>query len=111
MDKLILYIVMAGLATSVSAWAGGACCPGAAKAKSNQAKQEMACTAGLKGIELTAEQQARIAEIEAECKAAGCSETSCARSMEKIREVLTDEQRALYDAQTRPVGKAKRGCG
>ena len=94
---LVVAAVVAG-----QAWAGGSCCPMSKKAS------ESACSKALSGIELTAEQQTQINAIEAECKAEGSTKEACSKSMEKIRNVLTEEQRTKFDASCEK-GK-KEGC-
>jgi Spy/CpxP family protein refolding chaperone len=97
------------VAGGVSSWAGSACCAAGGKAKAE--KSYSSCTKALSGIDLTEEQKAKIEKIEAACKAEGCTVESCAKSMDEIRAVLTDEQRAQYDARLGKADKAKKGCG
>lgn len=104
------FLVIAGAcvisASAVSSFAGSACCA-AGKATSEQ----YACTQALSGLELSAEQQAKIAEIEAACKAEGMTAEACAKSRDQIRAVLTDEQRAQFDANWNKKSKKDGSCG
>lgn len=98
MKKIMLVIAVTGLMVAAGqVWAGSACaakCGMKSAAKSYSDK----CSSGLTGIELTSEQEAKVASIKAECKDAGMTKAACDSSMVKIREVLTEEQRAKYDA-------------
>ncbi len=112
MKKLLIVCAALLVAGTVSSWAGGACCAAGAKAKSEKSeKAYSACTAALSGMDLTADQKAKISEIEAACKAEGSTMDACAKSMDQIRAVLTDEQRAQFDAKVGKADKAKMGCG
>lgn len=103
MKKLILIATIIASA-AVASWAGGACCPGG-KSKATSKSYDNACTRPLAGMELTEEQKAKIAEIEAACKAEGCSKAACDRAAAQIREVLTDDQRQQYDAKYSKASK------
>lgn len=108
MKKLMMWVAMLGVAALAGeVFAGGGCCP-ASKAK--KSGYDSACSSALSGIELTAEQKAEIAKIEDECKAKGSTVDACSDSMAKIRNVLTDDQRASFDAATAKSSK-KAGCG
>jgi len=96
MNKLVLLAVAGSIALAGHVWAGGGCCP-ASKSEKSASKKYSSCTKALKGIELSDEQKAQIAAIEAECEAEGMTAEACAKSMDKIRSVLTDEQRSTYD--------------
>ncbi len=104
--KLIIALATLAIAAATSTYAGGACCAVGAKAQADKA----ACTTALSGIELSAEQQARIAEIESACKAEGMTADACAKSRDEIRAVLTDDQREQFDAKW-DKKSAKKGCG
>lgn len=103
--KLFVAIAAVAIAAATASFAGGACCPAGGKAKA----EKSACTQALSGIELSAEQQAKIAEIEAACKAEGMTADACSKSMKEIRAVLTDDQRAQFDAKCE--AKGKKSCG
>jgi Spy/CpxP family protein refolding chaperone len=108
--KKFLTVCTALLVTSaLTTWAGAACCAAGGKAKAD--KSYSACTRALSGIELTAEQKAKIDEIEAACKAEGMTVEACAKSMDQIRQVLNDEQRAKFDAQLGKIDHSTKGCG
>ncbi len=100
----VLAALMAAFVLAGQAWAGGSCCPMGGKKKSSD------CSKYLSGIELTADQQEKISKIEEECKAQGSSPEACKSSMSAIRDVLTDDQRATFDAACKKEGK-KEGCG
>ena len=92
MKKLVVLIVAGVIALgSISAWAGGSCC--ASKKKNGYAS----CTDHMSALNLTDNQKAKIADIEAACKAAGSNKESCAKAKEEISAVLTDEQRTQWD--------------
>lgn len=102
MNRMMLSLLVAGLVTGAgSVWAGSGCCSWtASKAREAkvEAKKEMACAKALTGIELTEDQTEKVAAITAECEAAGCSKEACDASVASIREVLTDDQKAAFDA-------------
>ncbi len=106
--------MMSGVAAVVllagSAFAGGACCP----SKKGAEKEGMsACSKATSGLELSAEQQAKIAEIEAACKASGSSEEACQKAKADIRALLTDDQKTKFDASWDKKNAKKSGgsCG
>lgn len=101
MAALVAALVVAG-----QAYAGSSCCPMSGKKKS----ADSSCQKYLSGIELTADQKEKITAIEDDCKAKGSTPEACEASMAKIREVLTDDQRAAFDAAAGKSGK-KEGCG
>ena len=109
-----VWLAMAAAAAVMaasSAWAGcGGCAAGAAGDK-GATGAEMSCDKGcmkaLKGLELTAEQQAKVKEIRKTCKAGGCSDEACQKAVADIRGVLTAEQAAKFDEAVKAAG----GCG
>jgi len=110
MNKWVLLVVAGSIALAGNVWAGGACCP-ASKSDKSASKKYSSCTKALKGIELSDEQKAQISAIEAECEAEGMTAEACAKSMDKIRAVLTDEQKASYDeACGKSTGAKGGGC-
>lgn len=110
MIKLAVICAALLVAGSVNSFAGGACCAAGGKEKAE--KSYSSCSKALKGIELSDEQKAKIDEIEAACEAEGSTAEACAKSMDQIRAVLTDDQRAQFDAKVEKMGdKAKKGCG
>lgn len=111
MNKLALLLVAGAVAFAGNVWAGSGCCPASKSEKVAEKKSYSSCTKALKGIELTDEQKAQIAAIEAECEAEGMTADACSKSMSKIRDVLTDEQKASFDAATSKTTGAKGGCG
>jgi hypothetical protein len=106
--------IMSGVAAVVllagSAFAGSACCA----SKKGEGKAAMsACAKATSGLELSAEQQAKIAEIETACQAAGSTEESCQKAKADIRALLTDDQKAKFDAAWDKMSekKADGSCG
>ncbi len=89
MYKMIVA-VCAVVALSVSAFAGGACCP-ASKAKS-AAKASDGCGDVFAKLNLTADQQAKVMALKAECDKEKCSDTSRAKYMKGLEGILTAEQ-------------------
>ncbi|HMP88697.1 MAG TPA: hypothetical protein PJ991_00775 [Kiritimatiellia bacterium] len=110
MKKIALVVALLGVVALVGqAWAGSSCCP-SSKAKKSVEKEKSACVSALSGIELTADQQEKIAKIEKDCKAKGSTVEACSDSMSKIREVLNDDQKAVFDAAS-AKSSGKSGCG
>lgn len=110
MKKIALMVALLGVVAFVGqSWAGSACCP-SSKAKKSVTKEKSACVTALSGIELTAEQQEKIAKIEDACKAKGSTVEACADSMSQIRDVLNDDQKEAFDAASAKSSK-KAGCG
>lgn len=106
----VIALAMAGLvAWSTASWAGGACC--ASKAK-KEARGDMAsCSKLTAGLNLSDEQKARVDEIEAACKAAGSTPEACAKSLDDIRALLDDDQKAQFDAACKKTAKKGGSCG
>jgi hypothetical protein len=104
----MIVAVLAVLAMAGQAWAGGGCCP-SKSAKKEAGWDKASCTSALSGIELTAEQEAKIAKIEADCKASGMTVDACSKSMSAIRDVLSDDQKVAFDAASSKSSK-KGGC-
>lgn len=98
-------VLMAG-----SAFAGGACC---ASKKGAEKATVSACARATSGLDLSAEQQAKISEIEAACQASGSSEESCQKAKSDIRALLNDEQKTKFDAAWDKMNakKADGNCG
>ncbi len=109
MKTMWIAVLVAGLvAVSGSAFAGAKCC--ASKGKDKAAVS--ACSKATAGLDLTAEQKAKIAEIEATCKASECSKESSSKAMSEIRDVLTAEQQVKFDAACEDLSSKKGGgCG
>jgi hypothetical protein len=109
MKKIIVLAVAIGaFVLAGNVMAGSGCCP---SSKSKKSAEYSSCTKALSGMELTAEQRAKIDAIEAECKEQGMTVDACSKSMSKIRDVLTDDQKASFDAATAVSGGSKAGCG
>jgi len=109
MKKLTWFAaLMAAVLVAGQAWAGGACCPMGKKVEG--AALDKSCSSALSGIELTDDQKAKIATIEEACKAEGKTVEACKDSMAKIREFLSEDQRATFDAAvSAPVAKEDAG--
>jgi hypothetical protein len=86
---VVAAVMAAGAVWSVQA--GPGCCP-ASKAKAEAAKPAQGCRAALSGLKLTDEQQTKVNALLAECDKGGCSETTCAKMMEGMKGVLSEEQ-------------------
>jgi hypothetical protein len=106
---MIIAVATLLVVGTVASWAGGACCPAGGKAKEKASVS--ACSKALSGVELTEDQKAKIAEIEAACKAEGSTVEACAKSMESIRAVLNDDQRAQFDAKAGKKAAKGGACG
>lgn len=106
--KWSVMIVAAALfvMASASSWAGGSCCRDSKKSEAKMSD----CSSALSGIDLTAEQEAKIAEIQATCKAAGESKEACKTAYKEIRSVLTDDQAAQLDAKHGKKSKRSGSC-
>jgi hypothetical protein len=107
MKKITLVVALLGVVALMGQVYAGSCCP-ASKKSGDQAS--MKCSSALSGIELSAEQKAKIAAIEEACKAEGSTKEACSKSMSQIRDVLTDSQRLAFDAACGKMDK-KSGCG
>lgn len=102
-------VVACLLAATGSVWAGSACCAVGSKDKAKTEAWDSACASALKGIELTAEQQEKMDAIQAECKAASCSKESCDSALNKMRDVLTEDQKAKFNVAAAAI-PAGGGC-
>lgn len=99
MKKYMLVAALAGMMVLAGqAWAGSGCCPMSGAKKSAEKSGWDKCGSALSGIELTADQQEKVAAIEADCKKSCDGKKSCDDSMVKIREVLSEDQRVKFDA-------------
>ncbi len=102
---VVAAVLTAGVVLSVQA--GPGCCP-ASKAKAEAAKSAQGCRAALSGLKLTDEQQTKINALLAECEKGGCSETTCAKMMEGMKGVLSEEQFNSFKSNCDKA--AKPGC-
>jgi len=89
--------------TAVSSWA--AC------GSEGRAKNKAECESLFSSLNLTEEQSAKIAEIQANCEAAGESPEACKTAMKDIRSVLTAEQLEQLDAKCGSKASKKMKCG
>jgi hypothetical protein len=72
-------------------------------------KQTCCCKEALKGLDLAAEQQAKVDEILSACSTEGCSPEACKKTSRAIRKVLNDEQKVAYAAALEKMADTK-GC-
>ncbi len=103
--RLSLMFVAASLVamTAVSSWA--ACGP------EGRAKNKAECESFFSSLNLTEEQSAKIAEIQANCQANGDSPEACKSAMKEIRSILTAEQLEQFDAKCDSKASKKMKCG
>jgi len=85
----VLVAVCAVAAVSLSAYAGEGCCASKAKAA---AKASGGCGDMLSKLNLTADQQAKIASLKADCDKEKCSDSARAKYMKGLEGILTAEQ-------------------
>lgn len=109
--KIVTVLCMAAavVSLSASAWAGEGCCA-AGKARKSGGDATV-CSKVTAGLNLTEEQKARLTEIETACQAAGGTPEACAKSREEIRGMLTDDQKAQFDAAWEKMSKKGGSCG
>lgn len=102
--SLALALALGGAA---SAWAGGSCC---AAGKGKQAAMK-GCSDSFASLDLSAEQQAKIAEIEKACAAEGSGKEACEKYKGEIKKLLTADQLKAWEAacQSAEGGTAKAG--
>ena len=103
---LLVWMVAGLMAVAGSAYAGSACCSAKGKGKA----ADSVCAKATAGLELTEEQKAKIAGIEAECQSAGSTEDSCRKAKGEIRDVLNDEQKVQFDAAWDKNSAKKGSC-
>jgi Spy/CpxP family protein refolding chaperone len=106
-----MTLLVAGLVgVAAYAWAGSACCA-SGKGKAKEAGLS-ACAEITATLNLSEEQKTKIADIEAACKAEGSTPEACAKSRDDIRALLTDDQKAQFDAAwEKKSGKKGASCG
>ncbi len=108
LKKIGMMVAVAALVSAASyVYAGSTCCS-SKKAKSSEMS---ACASITATMDLSDEQKAKIAEIEASCQAAGGSEQACTKAKGEIRDVLNDDQKAAFDAAWEKKAGKKGGCG
>lgn len=105
MWKVVVFGAVVAMAGAT--YAGGSCCP--SKSKEKSADKSM-CSKATAGLDLTEEQKAKISEIQASCEAAGSSAEACGKAKTEIRDVLTDDQKAKFDASWDKASGGKEGC-
>lgn len=110
MKKVLWMAALAGVMMVAGSVYAGSGCASACGAKKSASKSWDGCSKGLTGIELTADQQAQVDAIKAECESAGMTKEACSASMSKIRDVLTDEQKLQFDSSS-SAAKSSGGCG
>lgn len=107
MKRLIGWVAVAMmLAGSGAVFAGGACCP--ARAVKQQAQN--GCGDTLAGLDLSAEQQAKLAALAAECQQGKCSKRANQKFVRGVKEILTPQQYAQWQAQCEKARKSGDGC-
>jgi gamma-glutamyl phosphate reductase len=116
MKKMIGWMLAAVVALSASAaYAACGSCPGDAKKAAKPA-----CCVALEKLTLTADQKAKVAELQAECKKAGCPVEGQKKMAEGLKKILTDQQYQEWEkacAEAKKAGgcpsgkKAGGGCG
>lgn len=108
--KLPLMIAAASLfaVLAVPNLADAACCSGP---KAKRSADMSDCKDIFAELNLTAEQQAQLDEVQAACKAEGNSEEACESATKKIRQILTAEQydQLLSKCGDKP-GKKRSSC-
>lgn len=114
MNRIVITVVAAvAIAAATVVQAGGGCCPGkqanTASAVGPAAKQ--GCGAFLAKLNLTEDQQAKVAALKEQCDKGGCTAENHAKFMEELKGILTAEQlaecRAICEkAQACPVAKS-----
>ena len=106
--KRILTMVMAMVLAVATL--GCRCPSGSCGVKSAAAEEQTCCCKeALKGIDLSAEQQAKVDKILSVCIAEGCSPEACEKTSGQIKDVLNDEQKAAYAAALEKMAD-KQGC-
>jgi hypothetical protein len=104
MKKVLLFAAALLITGSMSqVLAGSACCP-ASKAKT-VAKAECG-TECMDGLNLTAEQQEKMAALKADCAGTECDVTSAKKMKSGVMEILTADQLATLKAKC-----DEKGCG
>jgi hypothetical protein len=105
MTKFVTLICAAVVVAVGTAYAGDGCCP---SKKAKAAAKADGCAAGFSKLNLTADQQAKVAALKADCDKEGCSETSKAEFIKGLEGILTAEQLAQCKELCAKDGKA--GC-
>jgi Spy/CpxP family protein refolding chaperone len=88
------------------ALAGEGCCPAKAAAKAGCGDAWAKCDPTLAKIDLTAEQKAKLAEIEKSCAAEGRTKEACEKYKGEMKKVLTADQLAAYEAACKKDGSS-----
>lgn len=95
MNKFVAVIACALLAASVTAHAGAGCCAaGKAKseAKTTATTKLDGCYAMLSRLDLTPDQKAKVDALHAECQKEKCTDTSQAKFVKGLEQILTPAQ-------------------
>ncbi len=102
MKYLWMMVIACGMVLAANnVMAGSSCCPVSGKKaeavkKGCDADQMAKCASTFDKLSLSDEQKAKIADLEKQCKEEG-SEESCKKYMSKMRDVLSDDQKATFD--------------
>ena len=108
MKKIFGCMLVAVLVLSASAaFAQCGACPAGEGAKVKAAKP--ACCAALEKLTLTDDQKTKVAELQKECKAVGCSVESRKKMAGGLKGVLTDEQYQQWEKTCAELKKSG-GC-
>ena len=101
MKKLLACLVAAVVGIgAVSAFAGEGC----GMAGKTKADAKAGCGEMWSKLNLTDDQRAKIAELKKECDATKCSETSKAKYMAGMKQILTPEQLTQCEAECKKAG-------
>jgi len=112
MKKILVMGVAVVMAIGVSAaFAGGSCCPAKAKAaaKAGCGADWAKCSDTFAKVDLTAEQKAKIADLEKACAAEGKTKEACEKYQAEMKKVLTADQLAAYEAACKEKAAASDG--
>jgi len=96
MIKTTLALLAAGVLAASSSFAGGKSCCGA---KGTQASNDTASCMNLASLNLTADQNSKLAAWQNECMKAGCTKESRAAFMKKARTILSADQYAQLKSE------------
>ncbi|MDA1087789.1 MAG: hypothetical protein O2901_12345 [Verrucomicrobia bacterium] len=115
MKKLIVFVAAVMIVSFAAvAFAGPACCPvtaaAAKKAEGSTANVEKAdaCMDVLAELDLTKEQQEKLAALKTDCSEQKCSVSAATKLMAGVKQLLTPEQ--LEQCKTKCTAAGKKDC-
>lgn len=110
MKKLWIIGIIAAFTGSMAITASAHCgtCGKGDKAAKGECSKGSGCSALLKGITLTDDQQKKVDEIEKACDG---SKEACGKAKESLRAVLTAEQQKTFDENAAKCGAKSKCCG